>query len=293
MRTLRSAHKTWGAPERRTSISPAIAQLVKEDYVLYVSTIEIRKNHTYLFRIWKRLIEQRGEKNVPRLVFVGRAGWRVQDLMDQLKSTSNLNGRIKILHDLSDAELAELYRSSMFTVFPSFEEGWGLPIGESLIFGRPCIATNTSSAPEVAGDFVDYADPFNISEGYAKVVRFIDDKAYREQRAANIRENFRPRSWNDVAADLVETVQSLLGDPNLKKRVGEPPLLAPGQRYQFGHGGDMSNFIHSGDALIAAFSLDRQWYPTEDFGRWMKGQSATAEFRVEQATGRRFCSCSK
>lgn len=64
--------------------------------------------------------------------------------MEQLESTSYLNGTIKILHDLSDWELAELYRSAMFTVFPSFEEGWGLPVGESLIFGRPCIASNTS-----------------------------------------------------------------------------------------------------------------------------------------------------
>ena len=84
---------------------------------------------------------QRQGKNVPRLVFVGRPGWRVRDLMDQLKLTTNLNNRILLLHDLSDSELVALYKAAMFTVFPSFEEGWGLPVGESLVFGRPCVAS--------------------------------------------------------------------------------------------------------------------------------------------------------
>ena len=87
IRTVRSAHKTWEPPRRIGVISPAIARLIKEEYVLYVSTIEIRKNHIYLFRIWKRLIERIGKKT-PRLVFVGRPGWRVSDLMDQLNSTA-------------------------------------------------------------------------------------------------------------------------------------------------------------------------------------------------------------
>ena len=176
VRTLRSAHKTWEAAAKTIPVSAEVEQLAKEDYVLYVSTIEIRKNHTYLFRIWKRLIEQRGPKSVPSLVFVGRPGWRVKDLMDQLESTGNLNGKIKILHDLPDNELATLYRSAMFSVFPSLEEGWGLPVGESLIFGRPCLASNESSVPEVGGDFVDYIDPYNINDGYEKISRFIDDE---------------------------------------------------------------------------------------------------------------------
>ncbi len=63
----------------------------------------------------------------------------------------------------------------MFSVFPSFEEGWGLPVGESLIFGRPCLASNASSVPEVGGEFVDYIDPFNTNDGYEKISRFIED----------------------------------------------------------------------------------------------------------------------
>ncbi len=86
----------------------------------------------------------------------------------------------------------------------------GLPVGESLIFGRPCLASNASSLPEVGGEFVDYIDPFNINDGYEKISRFIDDESYRETRAGEIKKGFVARSWSDVAKDLLELVESLV-----------------------------------------------------------------------------------
>ena len=270
MKTLRLAHKTWEPSNRNLAqTSREILQLLKQDYVLYVSTIEIRKNHTYLFRIWKRLLESRG-RSVPTLVFVGRPGWRVDDLMAQLRSTGNLNGRIKILHDLSDAELAALYRSARFTVFPSFEEGWGLPVGESLIFGRPCIASNTSSIPEVAGDFVDYIDPFNEKDGFGKIAAFIDNPSLVDARAATIATKFKPRVWTDVAEDLIAAVKSLT--PVDRAATPVPlPLLKSGVWRRVGHRNSMSEFIDSGDAAFAYAAFDTHWYPVEQFGRWLRG----------------------
>jgi len=281
VRTLRSAHKTWEAPATGVPVSVEVEQLAKEDYVLYVSTIEIRKNHTYLFRIWKRLIEQRGAKNIPSLVFVGRQGWRVKDLMDQLESTGNLDGKIRILHDLPDSELATLYRSAMFSVFPSFVEGWGLPVGESLIFGRPCLASNASSLPEVGGEFVDYIDPFNINDGYEKISRFIDDESYRESRADEIKRGFVARAWPDVAKDMLELVGSLVSGLGAGTKLIEPPCLKPGRKYNFGHNDNVSRFIESGDAKVVHFAFDPQWYPVENFGRWMRAPKGRLAFTVE------------
>ncbi len=281
IRTLRSAHKTWEEPGERLALSTEVAELSKKDYVLYVSTIEIRKNHTYLFRIWKRLIERRGPENIPGLVFVGRPGWRVKDLMDQLTSTRNLNGKIEILHDLPDNELVTLYRSAMFTVFPSFEEGWGLPVGESLIFGRPCLASNMSSVPEVGGEFVDYIDPFNVNDGYEKISRFIDDEAYRESRAVAIKENFIPRTWPDVSRDLLELVRGLVSGLAAGTKAVEPPCLKPGRKYNFGHNDNVGSFVESGDAKVVHFAFDPQWYPVENFGRWMRSPKGRLEFTIE------------
>ena len=282
VRTLRLAHKTWEAATTPfTNMSREVSQVLKQEYVLYVSTIEIRKNHTYLFRIWKRLIQSRGKK-VPCLVFVGRAGWRVDDLMAQLRSTNNLNGKVKILHDLSDTELAALYKSALFTVFPSFEEGWGLPVGESLLFGRPCLASSTSSIPEVAGEFVDYFDPFNENDGFRKIAAFIDDRKLLADRVAFLAKDFKPRLWSDVANDLIGTIKALV--PRRGAASPAPlPRLQPGRRCKAGHGNDISTFIDSGDAGLAYNAFDTNWYPVENFGRWLRGREGKIAFALESA----------
>jgi glycosyltransferase involved in cell wall biosynthesis len=69
------------------------------------------------------------------------------------------------LHDVTDAELDLLYRKCMFTTFPSFAEGWGLPVGESLAHGKITICSPVGGIPEVGGELLDYIDPYNVSSG--------------------------------------------------------------------------------------------------------------------------------
>lgn len=174
------SHVLHGKKSRRPMLwSDALVPLEHRPFVLSVSTIEARKNHTYLLSIWKLFIEE--GLDPPDLVFVGRYGWRVADLMEQLRATNFMDGRVHVLHDLSDPELEQLYDACLFTAFPSFVEGWGLPIGESLAHGRPCVASNTSSMPEVGGDLVDYVDPYNLRNGIEVLRRMAFDSAYRAQ----------------------------------------------------------------------------------------------------------------
>ena len=94
-------------------------------FVLFVSTIERRKNHEILYRAWTRL---RDGGLVPhRLVFVGMQGWGVTDLFNDLRLDPRIQHDIVLLNHVSDAELAWLYKHAAFTVFPSLYEGWGLP----------------------------------------------------------------------------------------------------------------------------------------------------------------------
>ncbi len=188
-----------------------IAALQVRDYVLCVCTIEARKNHAYLFQLWRHLLEQ--GRVVPDLVLVGRFGWRVTDLYAQLKATGFLGGRIHVLHDLADSELALLYRQCRFTIFPSFIEGWGLPVGESLTHGKVCIASNTSSLPEVGGELVDYIDPLNLHSGIAAVRRYLDDPAALAARQAAISAGFQPRGWAEVGTSFFATARRLQAAP--------------------------------------------------------------------------------
>jgi glycosyltransferase involved in cell wall biosynthesis len=179
-------------------------------FVLCVCTIEARKNHEYLFSIWQRMID--AGIDVPDLVFVGRPGWRVESLMDRIKNSDYLNGRLHILFGLSDDELSDLYERCLFTAFPSFVEGWGLPVGESLSHGKICVASSTSSIPEVGGDHVLYCDPFNINDGYATISRLLADKEYFERLQSNLRTTFTARTWNDVGRDFFNAVSQFLAD---------------------------------------------------------------------------------
>jgi len=173
-------------------------------YVLYVSTIEIRKNHRLLINMWRRLLKQYGADFVPNLIFVGKVGWLIDDLLADLEASNYLDGKIMLVSDLSDAELRECYRSCLFTVFPSLCEGWGLPIAESLAQGKFCVASNRTSIPEVAGGLIDYFDPTNEDDAFAKIERLLFDRKYLTEREAQLQAAYRPRTWTDCVHALVD-----------------------------------------------------------------------------------------
>jgi len=175
-------------------------------YVLFVSTIEIRKNHRLLVRVWQRLLERHGADLVPTLIFAGQIGWLVDGLLADLKASEYPNGKIMLVRGLSDAELQQAYRSCLFTVFPSLCEGWGLPIAESLAHGKFCVASNRTSIPEVGGNLVDYFDPSNEDDALAKIERPLIDPGYLAAREAQLRAEYRPRTWADCVHALIGTL---------------------------------------------------------------------------------------
>ena len=202
-----------------------VSGILDTDYVLCVGTIEVRKNPSYLFNIWKMMV-QSGRPNIPSLVFVGRKGWLVQDFLDQLKGCNNLGGRIFVMHNVTDVELDLLYRKCMLTMFPSFIEGWGLPVGESLAHGKICLCSAAGGIPEVGGEFVDFIDPYNPSDGLDHLVRYLDDPEQRLNREREIAEHFQPRSWRE-AADDVTAFYSRPGPPDRPVRGVAAILLPP------------------------------------------------------------------
>jgi glycosyltransferase involved in cell wall biosynthesis len=176
---------------------------IPRPFVLFVSTIEIRKNHRLLVRVWRRLIERHGASAVPVLVFAGQIGWLVDDLLAELAASDHLGGKIVLLPGLSDAELRQAYRDCLFTVFPSLCEGWGLPVAESLAQGKFCVASSRTSIPEVGGNLIDYFDPADDDDALAKIERVMLDPVYLAAREARLRAEYRPRSWSDCVRALI------------------------------------------------------------------------------------------
>jgi len=186
-------------------------------YVLFVSTIEIRKNHGLLVRVWRRLVARHGADAVPVLIFAGQVGWMVDDLLADLAASGYLGGKIEHRPGLSDEELDEAYRCCQFTIFPSLCEGWGLPIAESLAHGKFCVASNRTSIPEVGGDLIDYFDPSDEDDALAKVERLLFEPGYLAAREARLRAEYRSRTWADCAHSLL-----LKLDPTAPKAKASP-----------------------------------------------------------------------
>lgn len=172
-------------------------------YVLFVSTIEIRKNHRLLVRVWRRLIARHGADAVPVLIFAGQVGWMVDDLLTDLAASGWLDGKVEHRPGLSDAELDEAYDGCLFTIFPSLCEGWGLPVAESLAHGKFCLASNRTSIPEVGGGLIDYFDPLDDDDVVAKIERLLFEPGYLTAREVRLRTEYRPGTWADCARSVV------------------------------------------------------------------------------------------
>jgi glycosyltransferase involved in cell wall biosynthesis len=200
-----SGFKSLAAPQPENA-RPASKLPAPGSYVLFVSTIEARKNHVLLFRVWRELIDTMPEDAVPTLVFAGRVGWLVADLMRQLENTAYLNGKVLIVNDPTDADLLRLYQGCLFTVFPSLFEGWGLPVTESLALGKPCVISNKTSLPEAGGDLARYFDPDEFAEVYRVIRETIEDRAGLAAWEARVATEFRPVSWEETADAILAGV---------------------------------------------------------------------------------------
>ncbi|WP_163852339.1 glycosyltransferase family 4 protein [Pseudooceanicola aestuarii] len=182
-------------------VSPAVRQLAKYPFVLFVGTWDIRKNLWRLARAWARLDADRTIE-MPKLVLAGGKGWGNADFEALMTATGNLGGLVELIDHPGDAELDYLYRSCLFTIMPSLYEGWGLPIGESLGYGRTAVVAAVSSMPEVGGDMVEYCDPASTESLRAACARLITDPGHRAALELRIAET-RLRGWQDVARDVL------------------------------------------------------------------------------------------
>jgi glycosyltransferase involved in cell wall biosynthesis len=186
------------------SVRASVLSAARLPYVLMVGTLESRKNIWGLANVWKRIVDKLG-LNAPRLIFAGQRGWLSDDFYDFLRGTGNVNGYVRIVGDATDLELKYLYENCQFTVYPSYYEGWGLPVGESLWFGKVCVTSTTSAMPEVGGNACVYADPHDLNDLYDKLLDLIVNADRRADLARRI-DRGALRRWRDVGNDLYEAI---------------------------------------------------------------------------------------
>lgn len=198
-------------PLEQWEIDEALSfQGVTRPYVLYTSTIEVRKNHALALRAWRQLLRDRGT-DIPLLVFVGNWGWKTKDLKDQLNDSNMLDGHVRVLNGISDRSLAALYDGAEFTIFPSLYEGWGLPVRESQLHGKVCLAARNSAIVEAGGELAVYFENDCREDFLRQVCRLLDNPAQRAAKEAEIKTGFREVTWAEAWSKVVDTVARELG----------------------------------------------------------------------------------
>lgn len=190
-------------------ISPAVKAICQEPFILFVSTIERRKNHEVLYRAYHLLCWQGKRTDLPKLVFVGMQGWGVSELMKDIELDPLTHGLIVRLNHVTDTELRALYEAARFCVFPSLYEGWGLPVGEALSLGKAVICSDRGSLPEVGGESVRYVSPWDPQAWADEIYRMATDADFRSSLENKVRRDYQTRKWADAAASVKQAIDSL------------------------------------------------------------------------------------
>jgi glycosyltransferase involved in cell wall biosynthesis len=194
-------------PSAGGTVRPEIQELCRRKFMLCVSTLERRKNHRVLYHALRLIKEALPEDAVPLLVLAGKPGWGVTDLMSDIALDPVTQGHIQLVHGASDAELSELYQHAACCLFPSYYEGWGLPVAEALAHGKVVLASNSSSIPEIGGDLITYLDPLNPREWARAMEEQMTNPDARAAREAVVRSVYRPHMWSATAAQVAAALR--------------------------------------------------------------------------------------
>lgn len=177
-------------------------------FVVCVSAFQSRKNIDLLYRVWRQLSET-DRAGLPKLVLVGRPGFGGRDLLGQIERDPVVRNTVAVLTVVSEPTLSWLYRNCAWTLYPSFYEGWGLPISESLSYGKYCLASNAPALVEAGQGLVRHIDPLDVAAWRNAVLELVRSPELVALFEREIKTRYRPVSWKQSALRLAELMQTL------------------------------------------------------------------------------------
>jgi glycosyltransferase involved in cell wall biosynthesis len=180
---------------------------LERGYILYVGTIEPRKNLETAMKAFYKLKRM----NICRkFVLAGARGWKLTGFYKTIREL-HLFEDIRILGSIAQSDLPALYSGSALFVYPSIYEGFGLPVLEAMACGTPVLTSNSSSLPEVVGDAAAIVSPLDV-DGMASAMREIltDDGLAREMAKMGIRRS-QQFSWDETARKTIRVYEEAHG----------------------------------------------------------------------------------
>ena len=255
-----------------------LAEVAAEPFVVFLGTIESRKDHLFVLNAWLALLRRHGAA-VPRLVLAGRAGFNAEPALALLRRAPALQGRVTWLDTVTDADAAALLNAALFSIYHSRLEGWGLPVTEALAAGKAVVTPGHSGLLEAGQGLALHHMAGSEPEFLAVIERLLFEPGFLAATEARIADGFRPRSWAEAAEELLVLLAEVpAGLP--------PPRRAPplGQIHALG---DIAAAEPSVGMAWAELLRDGPgWLAPEPWGCWTRAGRATLRLPLPaEATG--------
>lgn len=196
------------APDRLAILEKTVPYVFTRPYILFVSTLEPRKNITTLIAAFNLLKERHHLEH--QLILIGQKGWNYEAIFNALQA-SPWQQDIHHLDYLSSEQVAMFYARTSAFVYPSHYEGFGLPPLEAMTLGAPVVVSNTSSLPEVVGEAAMKVDPQSTEALAEAIFTILSDDNLRQTLIKRGYEQAAQFSWQRTAYDTLSAYRWLLG----------------------------------------------------------------------------------
>jgi glycosyltransferase involved in cell wall biosynthesis len=179
-------------------------------YFVMLGTLEPRKNHLLILNVWAELVQTLGAR-CPRLVLIGQRGWECEQVVDMLERCPALQSVLIERPFCPDAELQCWLKGAQALLFPSFVEGFGMPLVEALMLRVPVIASRLPVFHEIAGDIPEYLHPLDGPAWRAMIQEYCQMNGTSRMAQQARMESYRPPGWDahfDIVDELVERLDA-------------------------------------------------------------------------------------
>ena len=190
---------------------PAPVADLPETYFMMIGTIQGRKNHISMLHLWRDLV-LRGVQP-PKLFIVGRRGWASEAVLTMLERSEVLRGHVVELNDLETGRMLGMLAGARALLFPSFEEGWGMPLIEALRLGVPVICSDIPAFREAGQGVPDYLSPIDLKEWERLVLDYArPDSRLRGEQLLRLT-GFTPPVWADAFRVVDQAITRFVARP--------------------------------------------------------------------------------
>lgn len=202
-----AARRSFHQVPRRETVEVRRRLRVEDEFILFVGTVEPRKNLLALVRALEEILRTTPLR--PQLVIAGKEGWLTAELYAYLKS-SDIQQRVRFTGYVSDSDLRALYSSCSAFVYPSLYEGFGLPLLEAMACGAPVITSRSPSIIETVGDAARLVSPTDFRELAGAMTRVLKDSGERAYLSTNGLSRAAQFSWERAARETLDVYRSAL-----------------------------------------------------------------------------------